>query len=299
MSTFWNVWIIVLTLTCLALVLWVLLANRKVAVTDEEDPENRTTGHVYDGIEEYDNPLPRWWFNLFIITFIIAGVWLVLYPGLGSFPGILGWTSTGELARDQEKAKVDYEKSYGVFREMTAEELIHDNRAMKMGTRLFADNCAVCHGADGGGNYGFPNLTDKDWLYGGTPEIIKTTLVNGRSGNMPAWGSVLGEAKIADLTEYVLNLSGQEHNEIAAQNGEALFQHHCASCHGADAKGAYGLGAPNLTDNIWLYDGTREGILQTLRNGRANMMPAQHDKLIEDKIHVLTAYVYSLSYDFE
>lgn len=299
MSVFWNIWIIGLTLICLGLVLWVLLANRKVAVTDEEDPENRTTGHVYDGIEEFDNPLPRWWFNLFIITFVFAGVWLVLYPGLGSFPGILGWTSTGELARDQEVAKATYEKSYGVFREMSVDELVHDNRAMKMGTRLFADNCAVCHGADGGGNYGFPNLTDKDWLYGGTPEAIKATITNGRSGNMPAWAGILDEAKMADLTEHVLNLSGQEHNAKAAANGAVLFKQNCSSCHGTDAKGMHSFGAPNLTDTIWLYDGTREGILQTLRNGRANQMPAQHDKLVSDKIHVLTAYVYSLSYDFE
>lgn len=299
MSAFWNIWIIGLTLVCLGLVLWVLLANRKVAVTDEEDPENRTTGHVYDGIEEFDNPLPRWWFNLFIITFVFAGVWLVLYPGLGSFPGILGWTSTGELTRDQEIAKATYEKSYGVFREMSVDELVYDNRAMKMGTRLFADNCAVCHGADGGGNYGFPNLTDKDWLYGGTPEAIKATITNGRSGNMPAWGGVLGEAKMVDLTEHVLSLSGQEHNAKAAANGAVLFKQNCASCHGADAKGMHSAGAPNLTDTTWLYDGTREGILQTLRNGRANQMPAQHDKLVSDKIHVLTAYVYSLSYDFE
>ena len=299
MSVFWNIWIIVLTLVCLGLVLWVLLANRKVAVTDEEDPENRTTGHVYDGIEEFDNPLPRWWFNLFILTFVFAGIWLVLYPGLGSFPGVLGWTSTGELARDQEIAKETYEKSYGVFRELSVDELVHDNRAMKMGTRLFADNCAVCHGADGGGNYGFPNLTDKDWLYGGTPEAIKATLTNGRAGNMPAWGSILGEAKIADLTEYVLSLSGQEHDAKAAAQGAVLFQQNCASCHGANAKGMHSAGAPNLTDSIWLYDGTREGILQTLRNGRANQMPAQHDKLVSDKIHVLTAYVYSLSYDYE
>lgn len=299
MSVFWNIWIIGLTLICLGLVLWVLLANRKVAVTDEEDPENRTTGHVYDGIEEFDNPLPRWWFNLFIITFVFAGVWLVLYPGLGSFPGILGWTSKGELARDQEKAKATYEKSYGVFRDMSVEELVHDDRAMKMGIRLFADNCAVCHGADGGGNYGFPNLTDKDWLYGGTPEIIKATLINGRNGNMPAWGGVLGEAKIADLTEHVLSLSGQEHDTEAAAKGAVLFKQNCVACHGTDAKGMHSAGAPNLTDTTWLYDGTREGILQTLRNGRANQMPAQHDKLVSDKIHVLTAYVFSMSYDFE
>lgn len=295
MSTFWSLWIIVLTVTCLALVFWVLMANRKVAVKDDEDPENRTTGHVYDGIEEYDNPLPRWWFNLFLITMVFGIVWLILYPGLGSFKGVLGWTSVGELKADQEKALATYEKSYGVFNQMTAEELIDNPKAMKMGARLFSNNCAVCHGADAGGNFGFPDLTDTDWLYGGSPEQIKATLVNGRNGNMPGWSAILGEEKISHVTDYVMQMSGQEHDAAAAEKGKVLYNQNCAACHGADGKGMYALGAPNLTDDIWLYDGSREGITQTLRNGRANQMPAQKDLLREDKIHVLTAYVYSLS----
>ena len=297
MSTFWSLWIIVLTLSCLALVTWVLLANRKVAIDDDADPENLTTGHVYDGIEEYDNPLPRWWFNLFILTLVFGIIYLAAYPGLGSYKGFLGWTSTGELARDQENAVASYEKSYGVFTQMSAEELIDNAKAMKMGARLFANNCAVCHGADAGGNFGFPDLSDTDWLYGGTPATIKATLVDGRSGSMPAWGPILGEAQVALLTDYVLQLSGQEHNADAATQGAVLFGQNCASCHGADATGMHSWGAPNLTDDIWLYDGSREGIRQSLLNGRANQMPAQKDLLREDKIHVLTAYVYSLSQD--
>jgi len=299
MSTFWSLWIIVLTLTCLALVFWVLMANRKVAVSDEDDPDNKTTGHVYDGIEEYDNPLPRWWFNLFLITIVFGLVWLLLYPGLGSFKGVLGWTSTGELAKDQEKAQATYEKSYGVFSKMSAEELADNPKAMKMASRLFANNCSVCHGSDAGGNFGFPDLTDHDWLYGGTPEQIKTTLINGRQGAMPAWSDVLGEEKIALVTEYVLQVSGQEHDATMAEQGAPIFAQTCVVCHGADAKGMQTVGAPNLTDDIWLYSGTRDGIKQSLRNGRANQMPAQKDLLREDKIHLLTAYVYSLSLDEE
>lgn len=295
MSTFWSLWIIVLTLTCLGLVFWVLMANRKVALRDDEDPENRTTGHVYDGIEEYDNPLPRWWFNLFLITMVFGLVWLLLYPGLGSFKGLLGWTSVGELKADQEKAQATYEKSYGVFNQMSVEELIDNPKAMKMGARLFANNCSVCHGADAGGNFGFPDLTDNDWLYGGSPDQIHTTLVNGRAGNMPGWSAILGEERIGQLADYVLQLSGQEHDAELAELGKPLFDQNCAACHQSDGKGMYAVGAPNLTDDIWLYDGTREGIVQTLRNGRANQMPAQKDLLREDKIHVLTAYVYSLS----
>ena len=298
MSTFWSLWIIVLTLTCLALVLWVLLANRKVAVKDDEDPENRTTGHVYDGIEEYDNPLPKWWFQLFIVTFVFSAFYLALYPGLGSFKGFLGWTSKGELKAAQDDAQEQYAESYGVYSEMSVEELIYNNDAMKMGVRLFANNCSVCHGADGGGNYGFPNLTDNDWLFGGSPAEIKETLLHGRAGNMPAWGAILGEQKVAEVVEYVLQLSGQEHNQDLAEAGQQVFNQSCTSCHGADGKGMKAL-APNLTDDIWLYAGDRETIAYTIRHGRVNEMPAQKDLIREEKIHVLAAYVYSLSFDYE
>ena len=279
--------------------LWVLLANRKVAVSDDEDPENLTTGHVYDGIEEYDNPLPRWWFNLFIGSMVFAALYLILFPGLGSYPGLLGWTSTGKLQLEEEAAREQYAESYGIYSKMPIEELIHEPKAMKMGTRLFANNCAVCHGSDGGGNFGFPNLTDKDWLYGGSPQEILDTLYNGRAGNMPAWSGILTEQQINDLADYVLFLSGQEIPEQAKAQGEQLFAQNCMACHGAQGKGNTAVGAPNLTDTIWLYDGSRDGILQTLRQGRANQMPAQKDILREDKIHILAAYVYSLSRDAE
>ncbi len=295
MSIFWSLWIIVLTVSCLALVFWVLMANRKVAVSDDEDPENRTTGHVYDGIEEYDNPLPKWWFNLFLLTIVFGVIYLILFPGLGSFKGVLGWTSTGELARDQKRALVSYEKSYGVFNDMSVEELIDNPKAMKMGARLFANNCAVCHGADAGGNFGFPDLSDTDWLYGGSPAHIQQTITDGRNGLMPPWGPVLGEEKIGKAAEYVLQLSGQEHNAALAEEGAQIFQQNCTICHGPTGEGLISVGAPNLTDDIWLYEGSKEGIVQSLRNGRANQMPAQKELLREDKIHVLSAYVYSLS----
>ena len=297
MSTFWSLWIIVLTTVNLILLLWVLLANRKVAVKDDDAPENVTTGHVYDGIEEYDNPLPKWWFMLFIGTFIFTVIYLILYPGYGSFKGVLGWTSTNQLERQQEKAQVQYQDSYGVFSQMPVKELALEPRAMKMAQRIFANNCAVCHGADGGGFLGFPNLTDNDWLYGGTPDAIKTTLVAGRVAAMPAWQAIMGEEGIADTTEYVLSLSGEPHDAVKAEVGQRLFAQNCAACHGGDGKGNQALGAPNLTDNIWLYDGSPAGIRQTLRVGRNGVMPAQADRLREEKIHLLTAYVYSLSLD--
>ncbi len=295
MSTFWSLWIIGLTLTNLALILWVLLANRKVAVQDDDDPENRTTGHVYDGIEEYDNPLPKWWFQMFILSMVFTVIYLILYPGLGQWKGVLGWTSVNQLERQQEKALVQYKASYDVFSKTPVKALADNPRAMKMASRIFANNCSVCHGADGGGALGFPNLTDTDWLYGGSPEKIKETLVNGRQAAMPGWSAILGEKGINEVTQYVLKVSGQEHDAALADIGEKTFASNCAACHGKDAKGLHAQGAPNLTDDIWLYEGTPAGIRQTLRNGRNGKMPAQAERLREDKIHLLTAYVYSLS----
>jgi cytochrome c oxidase cbb3-type subunit 3 len=299
MSTFWSLWIVVLTLTNLALVLWVLLANRKVAVKDDEDPENKKTGHVYDGIEEYDNPLPRWWFNLFIATFVFSGFYLLLYPGLGGFQGLLGWTSVKELRGHQQQAVARYSEQFGIYAKTPLEELARDPEAMKMGLRLFANNCAVCHGADGGGNWGYPNLTDNDWLWGGAPERIKETVVKGRMAAMPAWRNVVGDEGINNITEYVLKLADREYDQARAERGSRLYAQNCVACHGVEGKGNIQLGAPNLTDDIWLYGGEPQDIRQTLREGRNGVMPAQEDLLRADRIHLLAAYVYSLSLDYE
>ncbi len=299
MSTFWSLWIIGLTLTNLVLIFWILMANRKVAVSDDDDPENKTTGHVYDGIEEFDNPLPKWWFQMFIATFIFGIIYLALYPGLGSWKGLLGWTSHNQLEREQQKADEQYGAIFAKYSAMPIEEVAQDPRAIKMGIRLFANNCAVCHGADAGGNLGFPNLTDHDWLYGGSAEQIKQTITHGRSGSMPAWGPIIGEANVVAAAEYVLKISGQEHDSTEAEAGQTVFTQNCAACHNADGSGNQLMGAPNLSDDIWLYKGTPEGIRHSIRNGRSNQMPAQVDKLREAKIHLLTAYVYGLSQDIE
>ncbi|MCA0900492.1 cytochrome-c oxidase, cbb3-type subunit III [Microbulbifer agarilyticus] len=295
MSTFWSVWVIVLTLANLALVTWVLFANRKVAVSDQDDPENKTTGHVYDGIEEYDNPLPKWWFLLFVITLVFSAAYLVIYPGMGNFKGIGGWTSVGALKADQAKAQAEFKETYGKYAEMPIEQIAENRDALKMGARIFANNCAVCHGADGGGNYGFPDLTDNDWLYGGSPEKILETLHNGRQGMMPPQEPIIGGDGVKQVAEYVLSLSGQEHDAALAEQGAQVFGTVCMACHGADGKGNQALGAPNLTDDIWLYGGTREEIQHSVRGGRSNNMPSQKDKLREDKIRLVAAYVYSLS----
>ncbi len=302
MSTFWSLWITILTVTNLVLLLWILFANRKRAVVGEENTEAKTTGHEYDGIEEYDNPLPRWWFFMFLLTFVFSAAYLVIYPGLGAYKGIEwkdtgAWTSVGELRGDQAEAEKIYAETYGVYSKMPIEDLARNPDALKMGFRLFVNNCAVCHGSDGGGNPGFPNLTDKDWLYGGTPEKILETITHGRKAAMPAWGALLGEQGIADTAEYVLSLSGAEHDAAKAAVGKKHFDTNCVACHGVDGKGNQLVGAPNLTDDIWLYGGEPATIRQTLRHGRNGVMPAQKDLLKEDRIHLLAAYVYSLSLD--
>lgn len=299
MGIFWNFWIIGLTLTNLVLVLWVLLANRKIAVSDQDEAENKTTGHVYDGIEEYDNPLPRWWFIMFIGTFIYAGAYLLVYPGLGSWPGLFGWTSVKELRGHQQQADARYADTFGTYANTPIEELAQNPEAMKMGLRLFSNNCAVCHGADGGGNYGFPNLTDHDWLYGGTPEKIKESITLGRKGAMPGWAALIGETGVVNVSEYVLQISGQEHDAAKAELGAKVYTQNCVACHGVDGKGNQALGAPNLTDDIWLYGGEPQDIRVSVRVGRNGEMPAQQELLKPDRIHLLAAYVYSLSLEQE
>lgn len=297
--SFWSMWIVILTSVNLILLFWVLMANRKVAVNDEADPEDKTTGHVYDGIEEYDNPLPKWWFQLFIATFIFAIGYLIVYPGMGSWKGVIGWTAVNQLEREQEKANEKYGEIFAKYSAMSVEEIAEDAGAQKMGLRLFANNCAVCHGADGGGNYGFPNLTDTDWLYGGSAEQIEQTITHGRAGAMPAWGDIIGEANVVASAEYVMSLSGMEHDADLAVKGKEAFANNCVACHGADAKGSQILGAPNLTDDVWLYEGTPQGIRHSIRNGRSNVMPAQAEKLRAEKIHLLAGYVYGLSLEAE
>ncbi len=295
MSTFWSLWIIVIVVGSIGGCTWLLFATRKMKVTGEDVGETPTTGHIYDGIEEYDNPLPAWWFKMFIATVIFAVIYLILFPGLGNFGGLLGWTSTGKWQEEVDAAEAKYGVIYDQFAKMPIEELAGTPEALKMGRRLFANNCAVCHGSDGRGAYGFPNLSDDDWLYGGTPAKIVETITLGRAAAMPTWGSVIGEEGVNNVTNYVFSLSGRDHNEAAAKKGEKIFATYCTACHGPDGKGIQALGAPNLTDNIWLYGGSPELVKHTIRSGRNGVMPAQGDKLKASKIHLLAAYVYSLS----
>ena len=291
MASFWSMWIIVLTSVTIVGITWILLANRK----REQQPADKTTGHEYDGIQEFDNPLPAWWFYMFVITIVWGIGYLVIYPGMGNFPGVLGWTQIQQHDREVSAADKKYRAMRDRYLALSVEEIATDPAVIKMGQRMFANNCAQCHGADAQGSYGFPNLTDDDWIYGGQPDAIKATLVNGRQAAMPAWQQILGDSGISEATEYLLALNGRDVDEALAEAGSKHFATYCAACHGADGTGNPALGAPNLTNGVWLYGGSAEQIAQTLRAGRNGMMPAFKDTLSEDKIHILTAYVYGLN----
>ncbi|MCF7203414.1 cytochrome-c oxidase, cbb3-type subunit III [Pseudomonas oligotrophica] len=300
MTSFWSWYITLLSLGTIVALVWLLLATRK---GQRQESTEETVGHSYDGIEEYDNPLPRWWFMLFVGTVVFALAYLALYPGLGNWKGVLpgyegGWTQVKQWQNEIDKANEQYGPLYAKFAAMPVEEVARDPQALKMGGRLFASNCSVCHGSDAKGAYGFPNLTDHDWLYGGEPETIKTTILHGRQAAMPAWKDVLGETGIRNVAGYVRSLSGRdtpEGVEVDVEQGQKLFATNCVACHAADGKGNPAMGAPNLTDNVWLYGSSFAQIQQTLRYGRNGKMPAQEAILGNDKVHLLAAYVYSLS----
>ncbi len=300
MTSFWSWYVTLLSLGTIAALVWLLLATRK---GQRPDSTEETVGHSYDGIEEYDNPLPRWWFMLFVGTVVFALGYLALYPGLGNWKGLLpgyedGWTQVKEWQREMDKADEQYGPLYAKYAAMPVEGVAKDPQALKMGGRLFASNCSVCHGSDAKGAYGFPNLTDDDWLWGGEPETIKTTILHGRQAAMPAWKDVIGEEGIRNVAGYVRSLSGRDTPEgisVDIEQGQKIFAANCVVCHGPEAKGVTAMGAPNLTDNVWLYGSSFAQIQQTLRYGRNGRMPAQEAILGHDKVHLLAAYVYSLS----
>lgn len=318
MSSFWSAWIIVLTLACLVVCFVLLTWNLKNHVGV---PENETTGHEFDGITEINNPLPKWWTIMFYATFAWSVFYFAAYPGLGNWQGLFGWTSSNQGIKSlaESKAAVEAKKAAGVpsqldseymaanetfdkefakYTSRSVEELAKDADALAVGQRLFLQNCAQCHGSDARGQQGFPNLTDNDWLYGGTVDKLKETIIHGRKAAMPAWGEALGEKGVKEMTAYVLSLSGRKVNDKDAAAGQVKFAM-CAACHGMDGKGSLAhnlpFGAPNLTDKVWLYGGSVGAVTETLNKGRNGVMPAFGERLGEDKIHVIVSYVYSLS----
>jgi len=292
-SSFWDLYISIITVVSIIAcgVLLVAQSKRRVAGGQAE-----TTGHTWDeDLGEYNNPLPRWWMWLFWITIVFGFVYLALYPGLGSYAGMWKWTQNGQLAEETARHEKQFGPLYERYAKMEVVALAKDPGALAIGQKLFLNNCAQCHASDGAGSRGFPNLADRDWLWGGTPEAVKATITEGRTGVMPAFGEALGEQGAKDVAHYVMSLSGMASDSIRTARGKPHFVQICAACHGAEGKGNPALGAPNLTDKTWLHGSAEPVILDTIVKGRMNQMPAHKELLNEARIHLLTAYVLSLS----
>ena len=290
---FWSLYVAGITLASIfacGLLLWIT-ARKKVAAN-----KDNTTGHVWDeDLTEMNNPLPMWWVGLFIITIVFGLGYLAAYPGLGSYQGELKWTTKGEYDAEVAKANKELEPLYAQFTAKKPEDLASDANAMAIGERLFMNNCAQCHGSDARGSKGFPNLADADWLHGGSADRIKETITKGRTGVMPPMAAAVGGADdLRNVAHYVLSLSNSPHDSLRAQLGKSKFAA-CAACHGADGKGNPAMGAPNLTNDVWLHGWGEQAIVSMVVGGKTNQMPAQEDKLTAAQIHVLSGYVWSLS----
>ncbi len=295
LSAGWSIYIASITIIGIVWCIWLLFSQRKVKVKYNADGSIADTGHVWDGdLRELNNPLPRWWMWMFLLSCIFGLIYLVLYPGLGSMPGILGYTTVSSHQESVVEANKDVQPLYAKYMAMDIAQVAADPKAHDIGQRLFLNYCSQCHGSDAGGAKGFPSLTDGDWLYGGSPEAIKTSIQQGRAGVMPSYAH-LGTAKIQDLGNYVRNFSGLPVDAAKANLGSQVFAENCVACHGADGKGNQLLGAPNLTDKTWLYGSSQAAIEETLTKGRNALMPAQENNLTPEKIHLLTAYVWGLS----
>lgn len=298
LTTFWHLWVSAIVIGSILGSAALIVVTKKGQKYDEET--DQTTGHSFDGIEELDNPLPKWWNMFFWVTIVFGFVYIGIY-GIGDWKGFSGWSSHGQWQAEMDKAEKDYAPYFAELNAMSVEELATNEKALATGQRLFVSNCGLCHGAAGTGALGFPNLTDNDWLYGGSGDAIKKSILDGRIGAMPAKGLKpdLTDAEADDITAYVVSLSDRTAEKGDAANGKGLFAQACAACHGGDAKGNAGVGAPNLTDNIWLYGGGESQIKFTIEHGRNGVMPAWKDILGEEKVHVLAGYVYSLSQNKE
>lgn len=292
-SNFWSLYVAGMTifgiLACL-LLLWITARKKIVSASDN------TTGHVWDeDLTEMNNPMPRWWMWMFVMTIVFAFGYLAAYPGLGKFSGQLGWSTKSEYDAEVAQANAELAPLYARFDAMKPEDMAGDPQAMAIGDRLFMNNCAQCHGSDARGSKGFPNLADADWLHGGSPEKIQETIEKGRVGNMPPMAAAVGTPEdVRNLANYVLSLSGSPHDSLRASLGKPKFAA-CAACHGMDGKGNQALGAPNLTDDIWLHGWGEGAITAIINNGKVNEMPAQADKLTPSQIGVLASYVWGMS----
>jgi cytochrome c oxidase cbb3-type subunit 3 len=296
LTSFWHWYVIIITIVTILGCFWLLQWTKGVSNRDEEQDEAGTTGHVWDeDLVELNNPLPRWWLQLFYITIAFAFIYMILFGGLGNISGVLNWSQEGQYEAEIKTAAEAQEVIFARYRQMDNETLIADAEANATGQRLFANSCAMCHGSDARGARGFPNLTDDDWLYGGDFDTVMQSITDGRAGAMPVMVGALDDRAITDLVVYVQSISGQKADAEMAAGGKKNFDMLCVACHGPDGGGNQALGAPDLTNNIWLYGGDPATIRETVTMGRNGNMPAHKDLLSEDRRRLITAYVLSLS----
>ena len=296
-SDFWSWWITVIIVGGIAWCIWLLMTNTKGKLPAEGKAE--ATGHVWDeNLEELNNPLPRWWIIMFYITLVFGIAYFLIYPGLGAFKGIGNWTEKKQYEEEIAAAESTYGPLYDKYMNQAIPAVAASDEAMNMGERLYVNYCAVCHGSDARGATGFPNLRDSDWLYGGSPEAIKHSIMYGRQAAMPSWEAALGgDGGVEEAATYVMQLSGRSVDESLAEKGKQRYETLCVACHGADGTGNPAMGAPDLTNNIWLYGGSPRAIKASIAKGRQGVMPAHAEFLGEAKVHILSAYVYSLSHE--
>lgn len=295
-SEFWSWFIDAIVVGGIVWLIYLLRVNSRGKLPTGEEAE--ATGHIWDeDLQELNTPLPRWWLIMFYITIVYGIAYLIIYPGMGTFKGLIGWTSVGEYEAEVAEADALYGPLYAKHQKTDIAVLASDDDAMKTGERLYVNYCSVCHGSDARGARGFPNLRDNDWLYGGEPENIKTSIMLGRTGSMPAWEASLSEEGIEQMANYVMKLSGRSVDEASAAVGKEKFATLCGGCHMPDATGNHVIGAPDLTNNTWLYGGSPRAIKQTIAKGRTGRMPAHNEFLGKAKVHILAAYIYSLSHE--
>jgi cytochrome c oxidase cbb3-type subunit 3 len=298
-SIFWDYFVAIISIVSVVgcgVFLW-FQGRRTVKVQLDAHGDPQTTGHVWDGdLAEFNNPMPRWWILLFYITVVFSVLYLILYPGLGTqWKGVLNWSQEGQYAGEVKAADAKYGPIFAAFAKEPIEKIAFDPKAKVIGERIFLNSCAQCHGSDARGSRGFPNLTDGEWLYGGSPDAIEASITNGRNGVMPSMAAALGDKdSIADVAHYVLSLSGSAHDSVRAARGREKFAA-CAACHGPQGTGNPALGAPDLTNKVWLYGGTVATVTETITNGRNNVMPKHANILTAPEIHLVAAYVWSLT----
>lgn len=298
-SGFWSYFIAITTILSIVVLIWFTFQQSR-GKKKKPGEEVETMGHVWDeDLCEYNNPLPGWWLNLFYLTLAFGVVYLVLYPGLGANSGVLAWTQQSQYQEELDMAEEQYGPIFNKYLNQDIQQVAMDPEALEIGNSLFSTYCTTCHGSDARGARGYPNLRDDDWLHGGTPEAIETTITKGRTGAMPAWGTMLDEEKIFNVTSYVLQLSGRDADTQSASLGKEIFQANCMVCHGPEGHGNQQLGAPNLSDDIWLYGGSRKKIMESISAGRNGRMPPHGEFLGKAKVHLLVAYIYSFTHSNE